>query len=77
MLAYSFKSSFIFSTNMAINCTGLFLPYECRFLSRENGISICRLVSEQAKKSVATAIVPEGIMIFVVLYGSICIFYGN
>ncbi|ONM09572.1 hypothetical protein ZEAMMB73_Zm00001d034106 [Zea mays] len=44
---------------MAINCTGLFLPYECRFLSRENGISICRLVSEQAKKSVATAIVPE------------------
>jgi hypothetical protein len=31
-------------------------------------------VSKQTKKSLATAIVPEGIIIFVVLYGSVCIF---
>jgi multisubunit Na+/H+ antiporter MnhC subunit len=35
------------------------------------------LCHNMSKKSVATAIVPEGIIIFVVLYGSICIFYDN
>jgi hypothetical protein len=45
MLAYYPKSSFIFSTNMAKHGHLPTLPYKYRFLSRENGISICRLVS--------------------------------
>ncbi|ONM00132.1 hypothetical protein Zm00014a_003934 [Zea mays] len=32
-----------------------------KFLSHEKGIPICRLVSKQTKKSLATAIVPEGV----------------
>ena len=35
------------------------------------------LSHNKPKKSVATAIVREGIIIFIVLYGSICIFCNN
>jgi hypothetical protein len=43
-----------------------FCPARMEFLS----VGLCH---NKPKKSVATAIVPEGIIIFVVLYGSICI----